>query len=236
MTPAKAGPARKPKAKPADVPPKTKWGDREGRRRDILAAARAQMAAGGYLALNMRDIASRAGVSPGTLYSYFATKEEIFATLYAEAIEAHNDRIAPICAGADDLEAFLVDIATAYLDLYAAYGRYFTMWSALLAEGHRDRPDDETALPPALGESLRAATFDQGALVLSTIRRLAATEGPPRVRLVDDPVVMTFLWSVLNGLGDHVTSGRRHLTPFSADDLVRFAARTLAAGLLTEAR
>ena len=86
------------------------------------------MAEGGYLALNMRDLARRAGVSPGTLYSYFATKEEIFATLYAEAIEEHNDRIEPICANATDVEALLAELATAYLDLYSAYGRYFTMW------------------------------------------------------------------------------------------------------------
>ena len=76
---------------------KTRWGDREGRRRDILDAAREQMAEGGYLALNMRDLARRASVSPGTLYQYFSTKEEIFATLYAEAIEAHNAQLAPIC-------------------------------------------------------------------------------------------------------------------------------------------
>src|SRR5689334_21205304 len=97
--------------------PKTKWGDREGRRRDILAAARVQMADGGYLALNMRDIARGAGVSPGTLYSYFATKEEIFATLYAEAIEEHNERIEPICAEATDLVALLTELASAYLEL-----------------------------------------------------------------------------------------------------------------------
>lgn len=212
--------------------PKTKWGDREGRRRDILEAARGQMCDGGYLALNMRDIASGAGVSPGTLYSYFATKEEIFATLYAEAIEAHNERILPICADAVELEAFLADLASAYLDLYAAYGRYFTMWSALLAEGHRERAVDGAALPPALREALRSATFAQGELVRSTIRRLVADPARSGSRLVDDPVVMTFLWSVLNGLGDHVTSERRHLTPFAADDLVRFAASTLATGLL----
>jgi AcrR family transcriptional regulator len=214
---------------------KTKWGDREGRRRDILDAARGQMRSGGYLALNMRDIAAGAGVSPGTLYSYFATKEEIFAILYAEAIEAHNERIAPICAAAEDLEAFLVDIATAYLDLYAAYGRYFTMWSALLAEGHGEAGGDEPALPIELGQALRTATFDQGDLVRSTIRRLVAPGAGSGPRLVDDPRVMTFLWAVLNGIGDHVTSGRRRLTPFSADDLVRFAAHTIAAGLVAPA-
>src|SRR4051794_21338148 len=101
---------------PANAASPTRWGDREGRRRDILAAARAQLTERGYLNLNVRDIARGAGVSPGTVYSYFATKDEIFATLYAEAIDAHNDRIAPICAAADDLAVLLADLATAYLD------------------------------------------------------------------------------------------------------------------------
>src|SRR5689334_22984946 len=73
--------------------PKTKWGDRVQRRADILDAARACIAGPGYLALNMRDLAAAAGVSPATLYSYFANKEELFATLYAEAIRGHTDTL-----------------------------------------------------------------------------------------------------------------------------------------------
>ena len=209
----------------AGTAPKTRWGDREGRRRDILDVARSQMAAGGYLALNMREIARGAGVSPGTLYQYFSTKEEIFATLYAEAITAHNERIAPICAAADDLEQFLVDVASAYLDLYAAYGRYFTMWHAVIDSGR-----DESSFPRELGRALRDATLEQADILRTTLRRLAGTRSR-RSRPVDDPVAVTFLWAVLNGLGDHVTSERRHLTPFGRDELVAFAARTLAAGL-----
>jgi AcrR family transcriptional regulator len=207
---------------------KTRWGDREGRRRDILDAAREQMAAGGYLALNMRDIARRASVSPGTLYQYFSTKEEIFATLYAEAIEAHNLDLAEICADASDLESLLVDVANSYLDQYAAYGRYFTMWAALRTEDASHDP----ALPRELALALRHAAFTQGELIIGGIRRVA---GSGRGRLLDQPVAMTFVWSALNGLGDHVTSDRRHMTPFSDPELVAFAARALAAGLVAPA-
>ena len=178
----------------------------------------------------MRDIARGAGVSPGTLYQYFSTKEEIFATLYAEAIEAHTDRLAPICDGADDLEAFLVEVATAYLDLYAAYGRYFTTWSAVMAES---TPDDEgSSLPRELSLRLRTATYDQAVLIVTTMRRIASGRGH---RLVDEPQAMPMLWAVLNGLADHVTSERHKLTRFSIDELIAFAARTLAAGLVTRA-
>lgn len=233
-TPTANGPrtaVKTPKARGAKVKgaPATKWGDREGRRRDILAAARQQMAEGGYLALSMREVARGAGVSPGTLYSYFATKEEIFATLYAEAIEEHNRRIEPICAGASDLEALLAALATANLDLYAAYGRYFTLWSALVAEG----TDHDPPLPVGLVKALRRATFRQGDLVRSSLERVAASHG---VELVDPPKVLPLLWSVFNGIADHVTSERRHLSPVTADELITYAVQTIAAGITRPVR
>jgi AcrR family transcriptional regulator len=207
----------------------TKWGDRAGRRRDILAAARAQMRDGGYGALNMRDIAAGAGVSPGTLYSYFATKEEIFATLYCEAIDAHNQRIGPICEHAIDLEVLVVELATTYLDLYRDYGRYFTQWSSLQAENAAV----DNRLPADLSAALRSATVRYATLVHDGLRRAAAAEGR---RLLDEAIEVTFLWAVFNGIGDHATSGRRKLTPVTTDELVHYAARTIAAGMTAPPR
>src|SRR5262249_29578109 len=163
------------------------------------AAARAQMDEGGYLALNMRDIAAGAGVSPGTLYSYFATKEELFATLFAEAIDAHTDRIRPSCDAPTSVEALLADLMVAYLDLYGHYGRYFTLWSWVVA----DHTDADHRFPPELSAALRRAAADQAAVVGAGIDRAAAAEGR-RVR--DRAAAMSFLWAVQNGLGDHVTS------------------------------
>ena len=70
----------------------TKRGDREGRRRDILRAAAEILEQHGYGELNMRAIASRAGVSAGTPYSYFTSKEEIFATLLGRRFEELTTR------------------------------------------------------------------------------------------------------------------------------------------------
>ena len=124
-------------ARPHDgtTAPKTKWGDREGRRRDILDAGAGPDGAGWLPRANMREIARGAGVSPGTLYQYFSTKEEIFATLYAEAITAHNERIDADLRGRPRPRGVPRRVALAYLDLYAAYGRYFTMWRAVIDAG-----------------------------------------------------------------------------------------------------
>src|SRR5215510_12598480 len=99
----------------------TRWGDREQRRIDILDAARSRIAADGYLALSMRDLAAGAGVSPATLYSYFATKEVLFATLYAEAIRAHTEAFRPVAEAGHDLVTLLRKVIEGYLPLFQLY-------------------------------------------------------------------------------------------------------------------
>ena len=212
-------------------PAKTRWGDRVGRRRDILAAARTQMADHGYLGLNMRDIASGAGVSPGTLYSYFATKEEIFATLYAEAIVAHNERLQPICDEATDLEELLVDVITAHLDLHGTYGRYFSLWAALAVDGATGGNGEPAGLPEDLTASLRQATLDQGGIVTGALRRLVP--GPRRAG--EQRRRIALVWSVMIGVAEQLHTERHHLSQVGSDELIRFAAHTVAAGFLANA-
>lgn len=207
-----------------------KWGDRQQRRIDILEAARDRIAEGGYLSLNMRDLAAGAGVSPGTLYSYFATKEELFATLYAEAIRAYTEAFAPVADAGLGLVDLLREIIGRHLDLYRTYGRHFTLWSAM-------RHDPETGaaagFPHELILELRAATQEHGRQQMQAIRDAAARDGR---EVVDEKLVPSFLWSMLNGLADHVTSERRTLDPFPAERLIRFSAERLALAITEPVR
>jgi len=202
-------------------PTKTKWGDRERRRADILGAARARITEAGYLACSMRDIAADAGVSPATLYSYFATKEELFATLYAEAIRAHTETLRPIVSGGHDLEALLALVIEEYLGLYRSFGRHFTLWSTM----RHDANAESAPFPKELILELRGATIENNRLLMDGIRA-AARRGNRHI--ADDRLVPSFLWTSLNGLADHFTSERRSLDPFPASQLVEFAARRLA--------
>jgi AcrR family transcriptional regulator len=200
---------------------KTRWGDREQRRVDILDAARARITSSGYLALNMRDLAADAGISPATLYSYFATKEELFATLYAEAIRRHTHALRPIVDGGHDLATLLTLVIDEYLVLYRTFGRHFTLWSAM----RHDTDPDAAPFPRELIVELRDATLENNRLLARGIREAAARDG--RV-VTDESLVPAFLWSCLNGLADHFTSERRSLDPFPQERLVEFAARRLA--------
>lgn len=46
----------------------------------------------GYFATTTRDIASEAGIKSSTLYFYFKSKEDIFLTLYKEAMDIYDKK------------------------------------------------------------------------------------------------------------------------------------------------
>jgi AcrR family transcriptional regulator len=56
----------------------------EEKRQEILAAAREVFGENGYAQTSMAGISTRLGGSKGTLYSYFSSKEELFAAVMLE--------------------------------------------------------------------------------------------------------------------------------------------------------
>jgi AcrR family transcriptional regulator len=64
------------------------------RREHILIAAREAFFELGLEGASLREIAKRAGYTPGAIYSYFPSKEEVYATLLAESLERLNSRVA----------------------------------------------------------------------------------------------------------------------------------------------
>jgi AcrR family transcriptional regulator len=66
-----------------------RWARRKGARPDeITAAALTLFVERGYAATRLEDVATRAGVSKGTLYLYFANKEDLFKAVIREALVA----------------------------------------------------------------------------------------------------------------------------------------------------
>lgn len=59
----------------------------EGRRQQILAAARKLIASGGMTALSMRKLAAEAGLSVTTLYNLFGVREDILQSLVEDSID-----------------------------------------------------------------------------------------------------------------------------------------------------
>jgi AcrR family transcriptional regulator len=65
---------------------------KEARPGEILAAALDCFAERGFAATRLEDVAQRAGVTKGTLYLYFAGKEDLFKAVVREAIVANIAR------------------------------------------------------------------------------------------------------------------------------------------------
>src|SRR5262249_16797642 len=66
---------------------------RAARRDQIIAAARACFARTGYPTTTMADVATQAGVSKGTPYLYFESKEALFIALHEQWNCGLADRI-----------------------------------------------------------------------------------------------------------------------------------------------
>ena len=83
---------------------------KDARPGEIVAAALASFAERGYAATKLEDVAAAAGISKGTIYLYFPTKEDLFRAVVRQAVlpnleaaeatvrRSHRLR-APICCG-----------------------------------------------------------------------------------------------------------------------------------------
>jgi AcrR family transcriptional regulator len=59
---------------------------KEARPGEIVAAALASFAERGYAATKLEDVATAAGISKGTIYLYFPTKEDLFRAVVRQAV------------------------------------------------------------------------------------------------------------------------------------------------------
>jgi AcrR family transcriptional regulator len=86
----------------------------EERPRQILEAALAVFAERGLSAARLEDIAQRAGVSKGTIYLYFANKEELFREVVRNSVIAYIERAEATLTNQADAEQALRDWMTGY--------------------------------------------------------------------------------------------------------------------------
>jgi AcrR family transcriptional regulator len=124
---------------------------REERRRQILEAALSVFAQKGFHAANVSDVAAQAGVSQGTIYWYFESKEELltaallsFFTDFGEqalgALEPSDSATEKLLALANSMEVF----AEGAEGLFTLFVSYWTssqsreetsrLWTDLLAQ------------------------------------------------------------------------------------------------------
>jgi AcrR family transcriptional regulator len=127
-------------------------------RQSLLVAARGVFERQGFTGTRMGDIAAAAGVSHGTVYTYFQTKEAVLAAVVQEVID---DLVASLRAStAPDPLDRIRDANARYLDAYAEHAQ-------LLRVVEEAAFTDDT-----FGEILAALRRTHVSRVASAIRRL----------------------------------------------------------------
>ena len=205
----------------ADTPlsePRARWGDRVGRRRDILRAASELLEREGYEHFNIRSIARGAGVSAATLYSYFATKNEIFAALMVQRFSDLRVTLDALDGvSTKTVEDLLVNVVPELVDLYRHFGRNIHAWT---------QAEDEAAnTVVAAKRSFVEATEALDA----ALRRAARNEG---IELGDDELRMPYLWSALFGIAFQHSNNMTGTLGYGREELTRYAARSVANSLV----
>lgn len=87
------------------------------KRRQILDGARRVFLAMGFDAASMNEVARAAGVSKGTLYVYFASKEALFAALLRDEKREQAEQVCRFDDDGPDVATALQAIGTRFIEL-----------------------------------------------------------------------------------------------------------------------
>jgi AcrR family transcriptional regulator len=124
------------------------------RRQSVLDAARSAFFELGMEKASMREIAQRAGYTVGALYSYFASKEEVYGALLEESLERLNARVQRSLDGSAGAAGRVRASATAFFDFYRENPRDLDL-GFYLFQGMTPR-----GLTPALNDKLNQRLRD----------------------------------------------------------------------------
>lgn len=92
----------------------------DARRKAIVDAAWEVFQANGFERTSMSDISARVGGSKATLYSYFKSKDELFAAAMEQAVRERLDNAFDLAAASGDIRDRLLGFASAYMKMRLA--------------------------------------------------------------------------------------------------------------------
>ncbi|OLC32560.1 MAG: hypothetical protein AUH31_00660 [Armatimonadetes bacterium 13_1_40CM_64_14] len=117
------------------VSPAAKVRLEDTRRSQILAAAALIFARKGFDRATIADIAQAAGLAEGSIYNYFRSKDELLAHLPRQlaqpVLTTLLDRL-PLPASAEEMEAFLLQLGTAFVARVRTHARLFKVFFSAL--------------------------------------------------------------------------------------------------------
>jgi AcrR family transcriptional regulator len=165
---------------------------KQARAPEILDAALACFAQKGFAATRLDDIAARAGITKGTIYLYFDSKQALFEALARQSIGQQLDQVKAQLAAFTGSSADLLRLILTTMGHFAMSSDRVVLPRLVLAEA---------ANFPQLAEFWRREIIDRGIGLLTTILERGIERGEFRriepqhaARLCVAPILIIVLW------------------------------------------
>lgn len=202
-----------------------RWNRRKDERApEILEAALACFAQKGFAATRMDDIAARAGITKGTIYLYFDSKEAVFKALARQSIGARIDALVEQVKASEAPSAELLRFILNTMGQFASTSDRVVLPRVLLSEAGNF---------PELAEFWRREIIDRGLGLFETVIARGVARGelrdvPPHhaARLCVAPILIMIFWRTIFGKFDVV--------PYDYDGLIQTHVDTLLRGLAVD--
>ena len=202
------------------TPPR--WQRRKDERSpEILRAALSCFAEKGFAATRMDDVATRAGITKGTIYLYFKSKAALFKALARQEIGAQLKEVEKGLAKFEGSSAELLRMVLTMIGHVVCTSDGVALPKVMLAEVGRF---------PELAEFWRREIIDQGLALFEYIIRRGIARGEFRdiapehaARLCVAPLLIVAFWRTVFGRFDK--------TPYDHQGLIDAHIETLLGGL-----
>jgi AcrR family transcriptional regulator len=191
---------------------------------EILGAALACFSEKGFAATRMEDIARRAGISKGTIYLYFESKEAVFKALAQRVVGSRMGEIAVLLQDFQGPTPDLLRLVLGKVGSIVSSGDVAVLPRMVLAEAGNF---------PELAEHWRREVVDRGLALWEAIIRRGQARGEFRdiepahaARLCIAPMIIVALWRSIFGRFDE--------TPYDTQGLIDAHIDVLLRGLSAE--
>ena len=164
----------------------------------ILQAALAEFSLNGFAAARLDDVAARAGITKGTIYVYFPSKEDLFVATLREKTRPVFDNLRHLSADPDNSALEVLRLHLAFVATHMVEdpcGR--DIFRILLAEGHRFPSITERWFTEVMGPANEAFADVIGRGVARGEFRGGVVEGYPQLLMA--PIFLYHNWQVLFG-------------------------------------
>jgi AcrR family transcriptional regulator len=199
--------------------PKSWTRRKQARPSEILDAALSVFAEKGFAAARMEDIAARAGVTKGTIYLYFPSKEEVFKSLARQHV---GDTLVSATEQARQYEGSVREFLTMLLTVVGSkiqQGQVAVLPKIIIAESGNF---------PELARFWRTEVIDKAIGLLTGVIAKGIERGEVRdvpaeyvARLCVAPVIMSIIWRTVIAPTDVVPFDYQKFLALHLDVLMR---------------